>query len=64
MLRDQASIENIGERFARQNGFVAKINGVVVGVVSVFRDTISQLFVDPDQHRRGVGAALFKNAQE
>jgi GNAT superfamily N-acetyltransferase len=63
MLADQTSPETIGHLSATQQWLVACLGNLVVGVVSVCRDDIGRLFVDPAYHRRGVGTALFEAAE-
>jgi len=64
MLTDVASADGIRERRARQQSFVACVEGAVVGVAFVSRNEVSHLYVAPRHHRQGVGTALFRAIEE
>ena len=64
ILQCRASIETIQAEAHSQRWMIATIAEQTVGVVAVDRDEIARLYVDPAQHRRGIGARLFKTALE
>ncbi|MHC5079631.1 MAG: GNAT family N-acetyltransferase [Planctomycetota bacterium] len=63
LLSERCSEAWIREHYGRGSTFVAKREGAVAGVVVVRDDTLEELFVDPNVHRRGIGTALFKTAE-
>ncbi len=63
-LMDDCTVEAIAQTSANQDCFVALLDGIVVGMVSVWKDEIAKLYVDPGYHRHGIGKALFANGEE
>ncbi len=43
---------------------VATKGEIVVGVVAIKKNEVTKLYVDPEHHRQGIGAALFHAAEE
>jgi len=65
LLEERCSAEWIGEHFMRCHSFVAVSDEEeVVGVVAVDGAEIAELFVAPSHHRRGIGARLFRKAEQ
>ena len=48
----------------RDVAVVAEMDGGVVGVAATRGDSLQEMFVDPSHHRRGVGRALFRSAEQ
>ena len=63
MMTDHTSEEDLRELFRKQVWFVACQGDHVVGVLSLWRNEIARLYVDPVCHRRGIGRALFNVAE-
>lgn len=47
----------------RYDCFVAELHERIVGAIAVGAGVIEELWVRPNHHRQGVGAALFKHAE-
>ena len=52
-----------GRVLAEQEVWVAEREGRIVGFIALDGDLCTFLYVDPDEHERGVGSALFAEAQ-
>jgi putative acetyltransferase len=48
---------------AEQDVWVAERNGVILGFLALEGDLGTLFYVDPDEHDRGIGSALFAEAQ-
>ena len=49
---------------AKDIAIVAEIDGEVVGVAATRGDSLMEMFVDLSYHRKGVGGALFRSAEQ
>lgn len=56
--------ENVRGRAEKQQCWVAEIDGQVVGFVSVWRDTLTQIHILPAKHGCGIGRELFAVAEQ
>jgi putative acetyltransferase len=52
-----------GRVLAEQDVWVAERDGRILGFIALDGDLCTFLYVDPDEHERGVGSALFAEAQ-
>ena len=64
LISERASLEHLSEIAESRLCFVACLNEVPVGLVAIVRNEIDKFYVDPDYHRRGIGAALFRAAEQ
>ena len=64
LLEERCSAEWIGEHFMRCHSFVAISGDGIVGVVAVDGAEIAELFVAAPLRRRGIGARLFRKAEQ
>lgn len=64
MLEERCRPEHMLALYSRFHCFVAEMQETLAGLIAVGGDNIEELFVDPSCHRRGIGKALFKHAEQ
>ena len=64
LLAERCSEACIGETFDAYPRFVAESGDCVVGLVGVVGNDVGELWVDPARHRQGIGAMLFRKAEQ
>lgn len=63
MIADHTSEEGMRQLSEKQEWLVACQDAEVVGLVTIWRNEIARLYVDPRWHRRGIGRTLFNAAE-
>ena len=63
LLSKRGSVESIEREAVSQTFLVAEADGRITGMVAIHTNTISKLHVDPSCHARGIGRALFGEAE-
>ena len=63
MLAERCRPEHMKIHRDRFACYVAEVEGSVVGFIALSTSNIEELFVHPDQHRRGIATALFQKAE-
>jgi GNAT superfamily N-acetyltransferase len=64
LLAERSSETVVRERWLREwDCYVAECGARVVGALAIERHEIAELWVLPDYHRQGTGAALFRKAE-
>jgi len=63
-LLEHCRSDHIASLRVSGNALVAESEGQVAGVIVTRGNSIQVLFVDPTVHRKGVGRALFRRAEE
>lgn len=64
MLQERCQPEHMAIMRSRFDCTVAEVNGKVCGIVALGGNNVAELFVHPAHHRHGIGAMLFRHAQE
>ncbi|MEW6355858.1 MAG: GNAT family N-acetyltransferase [Planctomycetota bacterium] len=59
----RGSADCIRELIAGERVFVVDDDGSVRGMVSIRKNEVTKLFVDPTHHRQGIGRRLFSHAE-
>ncbi|MBN1294989.1 MAG: GNAT family N-acetyltransferase [Candidatus Latescibacteria bacterium] len=63
-LKKYCSRQHVASLRVKGISFIAELDGAVVGVVTTKDNSIQALFVNPVVHRKGIGRALFHQAQK
>ena len=63
-LREWCTPEYMSVSRTKDIAVVAEIDGEIVGVAATHGDSLEMMFVDPSHHRKGVGRALFRSAEQ
>jgi GNAT superfamily N-acetyltransferase len=65
LLAECCSEAVIRERWVQQwECYAAEWEGSVVGALAIERNDVAELWVSPEHHRKGIGTALFKTAEQ
>ncbi len=64
LVAKRGSVETVERDCVTELYLVACSDGTIVGMVSTRGATITRLYVDPNWHRKGVGAQLYNAAEK
>ena len=64
LLDQRCSAAYVGKCLREFEHHVAEVDGEMVGLVGIEGHELAELWVSPKRHRQGIGAALFRKAED